>query len=61
MSVNELIEHEIIPESGDILVTGATGGVGSIAISILRKLGYNITAISGKKERVDFFKRYWCK
>ena len=56
MSVNEPIEHEIIPESGDILVTGATGGVGSIAISILRKLGYNITAISGKKERVDFLK-----
>ena len=56
LSVNELIEHEIIPESGDILVTGATGGVGSIAISILRKLGYNITAISGKKERVDFLK-----
>jgi putative YhdH/YhfP family quinone oxidoreductase len=56
LSVNELIEHEIIPESGDILVTGATGGVGSIAISILRKLGYNITAISGKKERVNFLK-----
>ena len=56
LSVNELIENGIKPESGDILVTGATGGVGSIAIAILSKLGYNITAISGKKERIDFLK-----
>lgn len=57
LSVNELIENGIKPESGDILVTGATGGVGSIAIAILSKLGYNITAISGKKERIDFLKK----
>lgn len=57
LSVNELIENGIKPESGDILVTGATGGVGSIAIAILSKLGYNITAISGKKDRVDFLKK----
>ncbi len=56
LSVNELIENGIKPESGDILVTGATGGVGSIAIAILSKLGYNITAISGKKDRIDFLK-----
>jgi acrylyl-CoA reductase (NADPH) len=57
LSVNELIENGIKPESGDILVTGATGGVGSIAIAILSKLGYTITAISGKKERVEFLKK----
>lgn len=57
LSVNELIENGIKPESGDILVTGATGGVGSIAIAILSKLGYNITAISGKRERIDFLKK----
>ena len=56
LSVNELIENGIKPESGDILVTGATGGVGSIAIAILSKLGYNIIAISGKKDRIDFLK-----
>ena len=56
LSVNELIENGIKPESGDILVTGATGGVGSIAIAILSKLGYNIVAISGKKDRIDFLK-----
>ena len=57
LSVNELIENGIKPESGEILVTGATGGVGSIAISILSKLGYNITAISEKKDKVDFLKK----
>ena len=57
LSVSELIENGIKPESGDILVTGATGGVGSIAIAILSKLGYNITAISGKKERIEFLKK----
>ena len=38
LSVSELIDNGIKPESGDILVTGATGGVGSIAIAILSKL-----------------------
>jgi len=61
LSVNELIENGIKPESGDILVTGATGGVGSIAIAILSKLGYNIVAISGKKDRVDFLKNIGAK
>ena len=61
LSVNELIENGIKPESGDILVTGATGGVGSIAIAILSKLGYNIIAISGKSERVDFLKKIGAK
>jgi len=61
LSVNELIENGIKPESGDILVTGATGGVGSIAIAILSKLGYNIIAISGKKDRIDFLKKIGAK
>ena len=57
LSINELIQNNIKPESGDILVTGATGGVGSIAVAILSKLGYNVTAISGKKEKVEYLKR----
>lgn len=57
LSVNELIENGIKPENGDILVTGATGGVGSIAIAILSKLGYNVTAISGKKDKINFLKK----
>jgi putative YhdH/YhfP family quinone oxidoreductase len=56
LSINELMANGIKPESGEILVTGSTGGVGSIAIAILSKLGYSITAISGKKERINFLK-----
>ncbi len=44
------------PESGEILVTGATGGVGSIAIVLLRKLGYTVVATSGKPEQTEFLK-----
>jgi len=38
----------------DVLVTGATGGVGSIAVMILSKFGYNVTAITGKKDKSDY-------
>ncbi|WP_370263979.1 MDR family oxidoreductase [Limnobacter sp.] len=44
------------PSSGEILVTGATGGVGSIAITLLHKLGYTVMATSGKPEQADFLK-----
>jgi acrylyl-CoA reductase (NADPH) len=44
------------PESGEILVTGATGGVGSIAIVLLSKLGYTVVATSGKPEQTAFLK-----
>lgn len=57
LSINELISNHIKPENGDILVTGATGGVGSIAVSILSKLGYNVIAISGKSEKYEYLKR----
>ncbi len=53
MSVYKLIEH-IKPEDGNIVVSGATGGVGSLSIAILKKLGYTITAISGKEMEHDF-------
>lgn len=42
------------PERGDILVTGATGGVGSIAVSILAKAGYRVVAVTGKDAEADF-------
>ena len=44
------------PENGKILVSGATGGVGSVAVSILNKLGYQVTAISGKSTEHEFLK-----
>jgi len=49
MSVFKLIQN-VKPEHGDILVTGATGGVGSIAAGILAHLGYSVIAVSGKKD-----------
>ncbi len=59
LSVNELLNNGI--SSGEVLVTGATGGVGSIAISILAKLGFNVVAISGKEEKIPFLKKLGAK
>ncbi len=42
------------PEDGKIIVSGATGGVGSVAVSILSKLGYQVVAVSGKESEYDF-------
>ena len=59
LSVNELLNNGIT--SGEVLVTGATGAVGSIAVSILSKLGFNVTAISGKEDKVPFLKELGAK
>ena len=40
----------------DVLVTGATGGVGSVAVMALTKLGYNVTAVTGKDSKADYLK-----
>lgn len=61
LSVNELVNNGITPESGEILVTGATGGVGSIAVSILAKAGFDVVAISGKENKIDFLKSIGAK
>ncbi len=45
----------------DVLVTGATGGVGSIAVMALSKLGYNVTALTGKKDKESFLKNLGAK
>ena len=55
LSVNELLNNNVT--SGNVLVTGATGGVGSIAVSILNKLGFHVTTISGKEEKIPFLKK----
>lgn len=53
LSVSKLENYGIRPTDGDILVTGATGGVGSLAISILHKLGYHVIAATGKPQSKD--------
>ena len=45
----------------DVLVTGATGGVGSIAIMVLSKFGYNVTAVTGKKDKTEYLKELGAK
>ena len=45
----------------DVLVTGASGGVGSIAVMILNKMGYNVTAVSGKDSKADYLKSLGAK
>ena len=48
--------HGIKPESGDILVTGANGGVGSVAIAVLTKLGYRVVASTGRPEEAEYLR-----
>ena len=52
-----LMEHNgLAPASGPVAVTGATGGVGSVAIEILSKLGYDVVAITGKQKEAEYLK-----
>ncbi|WP_440875148.1 acrylyl-CoA reductase (NADPH) [Thalassotalea sp. PLHSN55] len=54
LCVIALEKHGITPTSGKVLVTGANGGVGSFAISILAKLGYQVVASTGRMEESDY-------
>lgn len=56
LSVIALEKHGVTPESGEILVTGANGGVGSFSIAILAKLGYTVVASTGRPEESDYLK-----
>lgn len=53
-SVMALQDHNITPESGPVLVTGATGGVGSTAVDMLSNLGYEVVASTGKASAADY-------
>lgn len=48
LCVLELEEHGVTPDKGPVVVTGAAGGVGSVAVAVLAKLGYEVTASSGR-------------
>ena len=45
------------PKAGDVVVTGASGGVGTLAVSILAQTGYRVTAVSGKPEQADLLRK----
>ncbi|SLN69848.1 acrylyl-CoA reductase (NADPH) [Oceanibacterium hippocampi] len=57
LCVLALEDHGITPDQGEILVTGAGGGVGSVAIALLSRLGYRVAASTGRAETHDYLKR----
>lgn len=56
IGIHHLQHNHLKPNSGSILVTGATGGVGTMAVAILSKLGYEVTAATGKLDQETFLK-----
>ena len=56
LCVLALERHGVKPASGPVLVTGAAGGVGSVAIALLAKLGYQVTASTGRASEADYLK-----
>jgi acrylyl-CoA reductase (NADPH) len=57
LAVMALERHGITPTRGPIVVTGAVGGVGSMAISILSKLGYQVMAATGRPQEANYLKK----
>ena len=57
-SVEKILDQGIRPADGPVLVTGATGGVGTFAVKILAKLGYTVVACSGKSERYQWLREH---
>ena len=56
LCVEALLKHGVTPSQGEILVTGATGGVGSVAIALLNKAGFNVVAATGKASEEEYLK-----
>jgi len=56
LSVMALERHGLKPDRGPIVVTGAAGGVGSVAIAILAKLGFTVAAVTGRPQEADYLK-----
>jgi putative YhdH/YhfP family quinone oxidoreductase len=57
MGLRQLEKNGLIPQMGPILVTGATGGVGSVAISLLSRRGYTVAASTGKADAYDYLRQ----
>lgn len=61
LAVNALLEANVTPNKGEVLVTGASGGVGSVAIALLARLGYRIGAVTGKIAQADYLHQLGAK
>lgn len=57
LCVMALERHGIVPASGEILVTGATGGVGSVAVALLARLGYKVVAMTGRPAEAEYLQK----
>ncbi|PES95139.1 NADPH:quinone oxidoreductase family protein [Priestia megaterium] len=57
LSIQRLEENGVSPEKGKVLVTGATGGVGSFAVSFLNSLGYKVEASTGKESEYEYLRK----
>jgi acrylyl-CoA reductase (NADPH) len=56
LAVMALEHHGLTPDRGPVLVTGAAGGVGSVAVALLARLGYQVTASTGRREEAEYLK-----
>lgn len=56
LSVTALVDSGLTPDQGPVLVTGATGGVGSLAVTVLTRAGFQVTAATGKNSETDYLK-----
>lgn len=61
LGILRMEENGLSPEKGEVIVDGATGGVGSLAIDILNKKGYHVVALTGKAEEADYLKHLGAK
>lgn len=59
--VQAIQQHGILPAAGEVVVTGATGGVGSIAVALLSRLGYSVAAVTGKPAYYDLLRELGAK
>ena len=57
LSVHQLLAHGVTPDKGPVIVTGATGGVGSTAVAILAQLGYDVAASTGKASEEAYLRK----
>lgn len=57
LCVDALVRAGVTPDQGEILVTGATGGVGSVAVALLKKAGYTVAGSTGKASEADYLKQ----
>jgi len=57
LCVLALERHGVQPSDGEIAVTGAAGGVGSVAVAVLAKLGYTVAAVTGRPQEADYLKQ----